>query len=69
MNSRLLKAEVIRAGMTFCELADKIGVSKSGFYSRMRNQNFKQSEICAIKDALGMSDDLVVAIFFAEQVS
>lgn len=69
MNVRLLKAEVVKAGMTFCELAERIGINKSGFYSRLRNHSFKQSEICAIKNVLGMSDELTVAIFFEEEVS
>lgn len=64
MNTRLLKIEVLKAGITFSKLAEIIGISKSGFYNRVKNQSFKQSEIIAIKNALNMNDVTTAAIFF-----
>ncbi len=69
MNERLLKAETVRAGMNFSELAEKAGISKSGFYARLKKGSFTQHEICAIQQVLGLSRELMVQIFFGDKVS
>jgi hypothetical protein len=69
MNERILKAETVRAGLNYSTLATTIGLSKSGFYAKIRNGGFTQNEICAIRQTLGLSDKLTIDIFFTRDVS
>ena len=66
MNAAELKIELMKNNMTVPELAKMIGMDKGTIYSRLRGDTeFKHNEICAIRDAMKISDDRLLTIFFA----
>lgn len=66
MNASEFKIELIKNNMTVPELAKLIGMDKGTIYSRLRGDTeFKHNEICAIRDAMKISNDRLLAIFFA----
>lgn len=70
MNFNDLNAEIARNNLSIPKLANIIGISKKTMYSRMRGQiDFSQSEIAKISEVLNLSDDKILAIFFARKVS
>lgn len=70
MNTDDLNAEIARNGLTKPQLAKKIGVSKKCLYSRLKGKtSFKQEEIQKIALILGLNEEKIMNIFFAELVS
>ena len=70
MNTDDLNAEIARNGLTKPQLAKKIGVSKKCLYSRLNGEtSFKQEEIQKIASILGLNEEKIMNIFFAELVS
>lgn len=66
MDFEELNAEMGRNRLTIPKLAKKVGIGKKAMYERFRGETqFKQSEILAIKKALHLTDEKVMAIFFA----
>lgn len=65
-----LNAEIARCGLSVPKLAKIIDINKKTLYSRMNGEtSFKQPEIAAISKALKLSDDKILSIFFADNVS
>jgi hypothetical protein len=65
MKSNELKAEIIRNGFTVKKIATAIGIQESTFYRKLRGDTqFKQCEILALKQILGLSNDDIIDIFF-----
>ena len=70
MNTDDLNAEIARNGLTKPQLAKTIGVSKKCLYSRLKGEtSFKQEEIQKIASILGLNEEKIMNIFFAELVS
>lgn len=71
MNSNELKAEIVRHGETSAILAKYLGVTDATFSNKLNGKNaeFTQSEIGAIKSRYCLSNDRVVEIFFASEMS
>lgn len=70
MNVNDLNAEIARCGLSVPKLAKIIDIDKKTLYSRMNGEtSFKQPEIAAISKALKLSDDKILSIFFADNVS
>jgi transcriptional regulator with XRE-family HTH domain len=70
MNSKALRAELILKGKKTDEIAIEIGISKSAFYRKLKGKSsFTQKEICKLGEALDISNDKIMEIFFAEKVS
>lgn len=70
MNINDLNAEIARCGLSVPKLAKIIDIDKKTLYSRMNGEtSFKQPEIAAISKALKLSDDKILSIFFADNVS
>ena len=70
MNTDDLNAEIARNGLTKPQLVKKIGVSKKCLYSRLKGEtSFKQEEIQKIASILGLNEEKIMNIFFAELVS
>ena len=70
MNTDDLNAEIARNSLTKPQLAKKIGVSKKCLYSRLKGEtSFKQEEIQKIASILGLNEEKIMNIFFAELVS
>ncbi|MGN0656019.1 MAG: hypothetical protein ACI4KR_04440 [Ruminiclostridium sp.] len=67
MNASELSAELARKNISIPKAADMIGIGKKAFYSKMKGETeFKQSEISSLKKLLGLSDERISEIFFAD---
>ena len=65
MNILDLKAEIVRHGLTIPRLAELIGIDKKTMYSRINGEtSFKQDEIVKISQALKLTDEQILSIFF-----
>ena len=70
MNTKELKAEMVRHGYTMAKLAEVIGIKKTSMYRKMHGKTqFKQREMCIIKNSLGLTSEKLEQIFFSELVS
>lgn len=67
MNSKELAAELARNGLSIPEAANKIGIGKKAFYSKMSGESqFKLWEIQRLKELLALSMERINEIFFAD---
>lgn len=65
MKSKELKAELVRQGYTYQQVAEMIGISIASFQRRMNNEaEFKASEIRMLAKVLKLDDETVSFIFF-----
>lgn len=65
-----LKGKIVEHNTTQEELASKIGIAKSTFYRKMKqNGNFSIKEVNLIVSELYLSKDEAMAIFFSETVA
>lgn len=62
LNVRELKAAMVRKGFTHEEIAEKIGISKKTFYTRLKKGVFGSDEIEKLVNVLEISDPM--GIFF-----
>lgn len=65
-----LKGKIVERNTTQEELANKIGIDKSTFYRKMKqNGNFSIKEVNLIVSTLNLSKDEAMSIFFSEIVA
>lgn len=65
-----LKGKIVERNTTQEELANKIGIDKSTFYRKMKqNGNFSIKEVNLIVSALNLSKDEAMSIFFSDTVA
>lgn len=70
MNSRLLKATIVKNGDTQEKLAEAMGIQTSGLNMRINGHTeFRRNEINFIKQRYGLTSDEIDSIFFTELVS
>lgn len=70
VNVSKLKGKIVECNTTQEELASKIGIDKSTFYRKMKQDgNFSIKEVNSIVSTLNLSKDEAMAIFFAETVA
>lgn len=70
MNKKELAAELARNNLTIPKAANAIGIGKKAFYDKLEGRSeFKQTEIWKLKQLLSLSDERMLEIFFAEEVS
>lgn len=62
-----LKAAVVAKGMTYAEVAEKVGMSRKVWYDRISARKFDSDEMYKLIKVLDISDP--TAIFFAEEVT
>lgn len=67
VNQNLLRAEIVRNGMTQRELANKIGMSESTFLRKMKKGAFGTDEVERMIVVLNINDPL--SVFFDMKVS
>lgn len=68
-DSKLLSDEISNSGMTVTFIAQKIGITREGFYKKLNNSTeFKASEIIALQSILRLSNNRRDEIFFANKV-
>lgn len=70
VNVSKLKGKIVERNTTQEELAITIGIDKSTFYRKMKqNGNFSIKEVNMIVSALNLSKDEAMSIFFSETVA
>ena len=70
VNVSKLKGKIVERNTTQEELATIIGIDKSTFYRKMKqNGNFSIKEVNLIVSALNLSKDEAMSIFFSETVA
>ena len=70
MNTNLLKAQIVLKGHTLTQVSSYLDVSKSSLYRKMYGENeFTRKEMMKLKHLLGLSNEIMMEIFFTEQVS
>jgi len=70
MNTKELKAEMVRNGYTAPHLANEIGISKKALYCKLSGKShFKLNEIYRVIGVLGLNSDKILSIFFEDQIS
>jgi len=62
-----LKAAVVEKGMTYQDVASKIGMSRKTWYDRMASKKFDSDEMYKLIHVLDITDP--AAIFFADEVT
>lgn len=65
MNKTELEVVLLRKSMSALELSEKIGINRVTLYRKLNNGKFERAEIVKIRDALGLSDDDMLRIFFS----
>lgn len=65
MNAKLLRAKMVENDFTVEKLSQVIGVTPLTVRLKLRGDGFKVSEARAIKNALGLTRDETIDIFFA----
>lgn len=68
MNKKLLRSEMVLHDDTNATLAEALGITPQSLSSKMNETNgaeFTQGEITIIRKRYALSDDRVIAIFFA----
>jgi hypothetical protein len=60
-----LKAKIIEKSTTIEELSKKIGINKSTFHRKMRNNSFFVNEVDMIAKELQLTAEEISDIFFA----
>nr|DAD67267.1 MAG TPA: hypothetical protein [Myoviridae sp. cteo515] len=66
INQNLLNSKVALSGLSFKELAKKIGMPYQSFNNRKNGKiEFNSKEIKALKEVLNLSNDDVIAIFIS----
>lgn len=70
MNSNELRAQMLRKGFKVENFAEKLGISKSAFYRKLKGTSeFDREEISKISELLELQPKDVYDIFFAKEVS
>ena len=64
-----LKTKINDSGMTIVDICEKSGILRETLYNRFKGVgDFTATEMVALSDVLGLSNDERDAIFFAKQV-
>lgn len=68
-NTRKLQGVMREKGYTIEALAERIGISRTGFFNKVHNKaEFLASEVAILSDLLGISTSDMKDIFFANVV-
>ena len=59
-----LEVAVVRKGTSIPRLAEALGMNKTTFYRKLESGKFDRGEIEGIRDALGLTNDDLLRIFF-----
>ena len=66
-NSNLLRAEIMRMGMTHAEVAKRLGMSKKTFSLRLNHGSFGLDEAQLMREILQMDDKTAYKIFLPKK--
>lgn len=69
-NRKKFRGQVIEKGFTLDEIANKIGVNPATLYRKMSGESdFSRKEIQDISAVLRLSDEDIMLIFFADELT
>ncbi len=67
MNQKELEVAILRSGKSKDDVIKESGISKKSFYAKLKGKvEFKRSDMMSLKDVLGLTDDDIIRIFFAD---
>lgn len=70
MNSKELKAQMVRQGKSVDYLCAALGISRSAWFRKVGGESeFTQGEITGLRFELGLDDEQTGIIFFNTEVS
>ena len=70
MNTKELKAQIVRKEKTVDQLCASLGISRSAWFRKIGGKSqFTQGEITGLRKELELSDEQTGDIFFNERVS
>lgn len=70
MNTKELKAQIVRKEKTVDQLCASLGISRSAWFRKIGGESqFTQGEITGLRKELELSDEQTGDIFFNERVS
>lgn len=69
MNINKLKGKIVEKGLTVSKVAKQIGIHRSSFYRKMKDSSFTVKEVNLIVDALDLTADEAMEIFFTDIVA
>lgn len=70
MNTKELKAQMVRKEKTVDQLCASLGISRSAWFRKIGGESqFTQGEITGLRKELELSDEQTGDIFFNERVS
>lgn len=61
---RLLKAKMVEKDINVNEMSYKLGINPTSFWRKQRVTDFTRKELIVIKEALRLTADDVISIFF-----
>lgn len=69
-NERLFRSMVVLQGLTLAQVAEQVGIHEATLHRKMLRQgSFTRAEIYKIKRILGLSDDDLICVFFAHELT
>ena len=69
-NERLLRSYIVLQGLTFAQIAEKLGIHEATLGRKIkRGGTFTRAEIYKIKTVLELSDEEMISIFFANELT
>ena len=68
MSERKLKAQCIEKNISFEELSQVLGMSKSTFYRKLSNDTFTVKDIRKMSEYLNWTSDTMLYVFFPKEV-
>lgn len=69
MKKREFKAMLVKKGINVEELAKKIGLDRATLYRKVNNNTLTLTDINNIIQALDLTDDETMAIFFKNEIA
>ncbi len=69
VNVNLLKGVMAEQGKSQRDVADMLGISERTFYNKMKRKVFDSDEIVQMCNYLGISENRMLSIFFANNVT
>ena len=67
MSERKLKAQCIEKNISFEELSQVLGMSKSTFYRKLSNDTFTVKDIRKMSEYLNWTGDTMLYVFFPKE--
>lgn len=66
MDMQMLKGKIVEKGMNVETVAERIGVERSSMYRKLNNfEKITIGEASRMKEALGLTNEEAITIFFA----